>query len=297
MTDSIRRVFTRFGQPGRRTDAFLTHGHRILSSSAGVEAVLSTACYTLLFVHSRLRRVLERQYERLAFALVSQASEAMLPGETILATIDPPRTWLSESCATVKALADMTADVRMFIRLWGLVGIYSWARNNYVKPPGDVILKTLVWAQVGAKTLYQVLENGAYLASKGVLRGDRWAEREPKWWVWSNRFWLAHTSLEFLRLLRVRQLRYNEDFGAKTVIDENSDAGIADDRVKVQSAGLKRDWQRDLYSAAGWVPVTLHRSFKHQSQSTASEAWIGLCGMVPGVVGLVQAWEQTQNGL
>ena len=283
MVGHVQRVFSRLRQPARRTDAFLLHASHVFSSSAGTEAVLCTLYYSLIFTHSRLRRLLDRQYERLALALVSKS---MLPGETILASIDPPRTRLSERCASVKALAELTADTRMFMRLWGLVNIYSWARDNYLKPPGDVALKTLVWAQVGAKTIYQLLENGAYLASKGVLRDSKWAERQTTWWVWSNRSWLAYTLLEFLRLLRLRQLRFNEDFGAKT-LSENPNASAGDNAVKVQSAELKQIWQHDLCAAAGWVPVTLHRSFENENQGTAVEALIGLCGIIPGVVSLL----------
>ena len=295
MAGYIRRVLTRLDQPAQRADTLLVNAHRILSSSAGTEAVLCTLYYTLMLTHARLRRRLEGQYERLAFMLVSKASDSMPPGETILASIDPPRTRLSKRCASVKALVDLTADVRLSLRLWGLVNIYSWARDHYLKPPGDVALKTLVWAQVGAKAMYQVLENGAYLASKGVLRSDKWVAREPKWWVRSNRFWLAYTSLEFLRLLRVRQLRYNEDFGAKALVGEKADVSAADTTVSVQSTRLRKTWQRDLVTAAAWVPITLHRSFEDQNHSTASEAMDGLCGMVPGVIGLIQAWEQAPN--
>lgn len=68
---------------------------------------------------------------------------------------------------------------------------------------------------MGASTVFQFLESSAYLASKGVLRGDKWAGRVLKWDVWANRLWLTHVVLETLRLLRVRQLQCNEDYGAK----------------------------------------------------------------------------------
>ncbi|KAK5122086.1 hypothetical protein LTR85_004332 [Meristemomyces frigidus] len=293
MAGGLRRVFTSLGPIARRTDGLLTHLSRVLSSSEGVEAVLCTLCYTLVFVHSRLQRLLERQYGRLDLALVSNASKSMLPGETVIASIEPPRTRLSETVASTKALADLIADFRIFMRLWGLVSIYSWARDNYNKPPGDPALKLLVWAQVGASAVFQFLENGAYLASKGVLRGDRWARRGPKWDVWSNRFWLAHVLLESLRLLRVRQLRYNEGYGAKVKQDDGAGASVAGNEITVQSEALRRRWQRDFYANAGWLPLTLHWSFEDASLSPVSDTWLGLCGIVPGIVGLVNIWEQT----
>lgn len=145
MAGSLRCLFSSLGSAARRTDALLSHLNRVLSSSEGVEAVLCTLCYTLLFVYSRLQRLLERQYERLTLALVSSASRSMLPGETVIASIEPPRTRLSERVAGTKALADLIADFRIFTRLWGLLGIYSWAKEHYIRPPGDPALKSLIW--------------------------------------------------------------------------------------------------------------------------------------------------------
>ncbi|KAK3631377.1 hypothetical protein LTR56_016874 [Elasticomyces elasticus] len=288
-----RRFNALLQQTATRTDGFLTHLNRVLATSAGVEAVLCTLCYTLYFVHSRLIRFLEKRYERLALALATKASSALFPGETVVASIEPPRSRLSELCASTKSLADLVDDFRFFTRLWGLVTIYSWARDNYTSPPGDAALKILVWAQVGVSSVFQFLENGAYLASKGILRGERWEARQAKWFVLSNRFWLAHIMLEGLRLLRVRQLRYNEDFGAKTA-DEDSNVK-AEGEVRVQSEELKRKWHSDFYANAGWLPLTLHWSFEDNAVVPISETWIGLFGILPGIVMLRDVWEQTRE--
>ncbi|TKA57874.1 hypothetical protein B0A55_11486 [Friedmanniomyces simplex] len=292
---TYRRLHTLLLQTAIRTDGFLTHLNRVLASSAGVEALLCTLCYTLFFVHSRLTHILEKRYERLALALAVKASSALFPGETVVASIEPPKTRLSELRAGTKALADLIDDFRFFTRLWGLVAIHGWARENYFTPPGDAILKTLVWAQVGASSVFQVLENGAYLASKSVLRGEKWQARQPRWWVWSNRFWLAHVVLEGLRLLRVRQLRYNEEFGAKAETSSPSSGVEVDGVVKVQSEALRKKWYRDFYANAGWFPLTLHWSFEDGGIAPLSDSWIGLFGMVPGVVALKDVWEQTKE--
>ena len=268
----------------KRTDASLLHLTRVLSSSAGVDSTLCTLCYALTLLHSQLARVLSRRYEKLAQALVSKAS--LLPDETSIAGIPPPRSRLSETCAGVKALAELIGDFRIFVRLWGFLDVYKTGRETYTKPPRDPIIKTLVWAQLGAYATFQFLENGAYLASKGVLRGARWARREPKWCVASNRFWMAQVLLEMLRLLRVRQLKYNEDFGAEAAEDER--------KVKVESKELEGRWHRSFYANAGWFPLTLHWSFEDETRSPVNETSIGVCGMVPGIVGFLDAWERTQ---
>ncbi|KAK1093910.1 hypothetical protein LTR48_001351 [Friedmanniomyces endolithicus] len=239
-----------------RTDVFLTHLNRVLASSTGIEAVLCTLSYTLLFVHSRLIRLLEKRYERLALAIVTKTSSPI----TGVATITPLRTRLLELCAGTKALADLIDDFRFFTRLWGLIAIYGWARENYLAPPGDAVLKTLVWAQVGVSAVFQVLENGAYLAGKGVLRGEKWV------------------------------LRFNEEFGAKGGAGVSSfDGG----EVKVQSEALRKKWYGDFYANAGWLPLTLHWSFEDESVVPLSDTWIGLFGMIPGLVALREVWQQT----
>ncbi|KAK0342594.1 hypothetical protein LTR94_021723 [Friedmanniomyces endolithicus] len=276
---TYQRLHTLLHRTAIRTDDFLTHLNRVLASSAGVEAILCTLCYTLLFVHSRLIRILEKRYERLALAFVTKASSPF----TGVASIAPPRTRLSELCAGTKALADLIDDFRFFTRLWGLIAIYGCARENYLSPPGDAVLKTLVWAQVGVSGVFQVLENGAYLAGKGVLRGE-------KWMVLSNRFWHVHVLVEGLRLLRVRQLRFNEEFGARDAAAVSSSEGS---EVKIQSEALRKKWYGDFYVNAGWLPLTLHWSFEDESVVPLGDTWIGLFGMVPGLVALKEVWQQT----
>ncbi|KAK0264397.1 hypothetical protein B0A54_17930 [Friedmanniomyces endolithicus] len=283
---TYQRLHTLLHRTAIRTDAHLTHLNRVLASSAGVEALLCTLSYTLLFLHSRLMRLLENRYERLALAFVAKASSP----PTGLATLAPPRTRLSELCAGTRALADLIGDFRFFTRLWGLVAIYGTARGNYLAPPGDAVLKTLVWAQVSVSAVFQVLENGAYLAGKGLLRGETWVARGSRWMVLSNRFWLAHVLVEGLRLLRVRQLRFNEEFGAKGGAGVHSfDGG----EVKIQSEALRKKWYWDFYANAGWLPLTLHWSFEDESTVPLSDTWIGLFGMIPGIVALREVWQQT----
>ncbi|KAK0257325.1 hypothetical protein LTS09_007800 [Friedmanniomyces endolithicus] len=286
-TITYKHLQTLLHRTAIRTDAHLTHLNRVLASSAGVEALLCTLSYTLLFVHSRLIRLLEKRYERLALAFVTKASSPLITG---VASIAPPRTRLSELCAGTKALADLIDDFRFFTRLWGLIAIYSRARENYFSPPGDAVLKTLVWVQVGVSAVFQGLENGAYLAGKGVLRGEKWVARGPRWMVLSNRLWLAQVVVEGLRLWRVRQLRYNEEFGAKGGAGVSSfDGG----EVKVLSEVLRKKWYGDFYANAGWLPLTLHRSVEDESTVPLSDTWIGLFGIIPGLVALKEVWQQT----
>ncbi|TKA29229.1 hypothetical protein B0A50_03739 [Salinomyces thailandicus] len=285
-TSSLRTLLTLLKPAGARTDAFLTHLHHTLSTSSGIDSLLTTLYFTAFLTHAQLRNLLTKQFERLATALASNAPKTMLPNEIMLAQLEPPRTRLYELCTSTKALTDLLQDSWICFRLWGLLGIYHAARDNYLKPPGDAPLKLLVWMRVSAGAIFQFLENAAFLAGKGVLRGSRWEEREGKWNVWSRRFWFAQVVVEGLRLLRVRQLRFREEFGAKEA------DGEGEKEVKIQSVELRRRWQRDVWVNAGWVAVTLHGSFEDEEKSIVGEVGAGLGGLVAGLVGLLKAWEE-----
>lgn len=273
----------------QRADTHILHLARVFQSAQGIEAVITTLAFTISLVHAQLTKLLARQYERIALSLVSKTSEQLLPGETAVATLDPPQTRLAELNGCMKQGADLLIDVWIFTRLWGLVGIYKWARETWDSPPQDPIIKTLVWGQVVSATLFQAGENVAYLAMKSIFPQSRWpSERAAKWMAVSSRFWMAQTVLEVLRLLRVRQLRYNEDFGAQQEDNEKE--------VKVQSEALKKQWKRDWYAQMGWLPLTLHLSYVDEADSPISEAWQAICGLIPSVLALQDVWRDTARG-
>ena len=146
------------------------------------------------------------------------------------------------------------------------------------------------------------MENAAYLATKGVLRGGkRWEKRAAGWLAVSNRFWMGEVVLEGLRLLRVRQLRWDEGIGAEAE-DEGAEAGVEGEEgvgvegkgiVSTQSAELKRRWTRDFYANAGWFPMTLHWSYVDEADSPVTETWQGISGLVPSVILLQDAWRES----
>lgn len=160
--------------------------------------------------------------------------------------------------------------------------------------------------------MFQVLENVALLVGKGVFRGERLREREGWFWAVSNRFWLAQLGLEMLRLARVRQLRFREELGAERVLEQEKEAvrgeagqdGVAErtqelmeastkQLIKVQSAELEKRWWRQLYVTAASIPLAVHWSFEDFGRSPVSEALFAGCGMIAGVIGLQDAWEES----
>lgn len=142
----------------------------------------------------------------------------------------------------------------------------------------------LEWGKIGAVCGFQVLENLAFLVRSEVLRGEKWEGRERALWRWSWKFWSANLVMEGLRLWRVRQMQFKEDFGAEKVESE----------VGVQSKELEERWWRDLFSSLGWVPATVLFGYRDSEEmSPGNEAWLGLGGMIPGVIGLKEAWKET----
>ena len=262
------------------------HLTRTLSTATGLDAFLATACYTSLFLHTQL------PYFTGGFL---RASSRVPTG--------PP---------ALKALYNALEDHRIFSRLFGLFPLYTSVLEAWRKPHRDPAVKTLLYASLAAGTVFQVLENVALLVGKGVFRGERLREREGWFWAVSNRFWLAQLGLEMLRLARVRQLRFREELGAERVVEQEKEAvwgeagqdGVAErtqelmeastkQLFKVQSAELEKRWWRQLYVTAASIPLAVHWSFEDFGRSPVSEALFAGCGIIAGVIGLQDAWEES----
>lgn len=262
------------------------HLTRTLSTATGLDAFLATACYTSLFLHTQL------PYFTGGFL---RASSRVPTGSPAL-----------------RALYNALEDHRIFSRLFGLFPLYTSVLDAWRKPHRDPAVKTLLYASLAAGTVFQVLENVSLLVGKGVLRGKSLQAREDWLWAVSNRFWLAQLGLEMLRLARVRQLRYREELGAERVVEQEKETvwgeagqdGVAErtqelmeastkQLIKVQSAELEKRWWRQLYVTAASIPLAVHWSFENIGRSPVSEALFAGCGMIAGVIGLQDAWEET----
>ena len=142
--------------------------------------------------------------------------------------------------------------------------MWAWAAATIRSPAKDRLLKTVAWTQVISCTLFQALENAAYLATKGVVevRGDRVVSL----YRWSARFWAVHVLVEFVRLWRVGRV------------------------VEVGDEKAEAKWWRDVYVNVAWAPMTWHYSV---AGGLISEASVAGLGFVAGVLGLREAWRVT----
>ncbi|KAF2104415.1 hypothetical protein NA57DRAFT_70622 [Rhizodiscina lignyota] len=263
-----------------RSDIFLIRLNRLLSTPSGVDTALCTICYFLTLVHARLSALLASRLQSLAETIAKNASDTLLPGETLVATIPAPEgaSRLAYAADSTKRLADLIADVRIFVRLWDLLKIYAWGRKTYLEPPKDRALKVIAWTQVGVNAAYQLLENGAYLAQHGILD---WTERkQTRWWLWSSRFWAAHVALDLARLGRQRHLRKREAH----------ERGGEEKEGKIERRKEEALWLKEVIVNAAYAPMTIHWSLE---EGVISESMVGLLGTIAGGVSLRDKWMKT----
>ncbi|OCK93253.1 uncharacterized protein K441DRAFT_662039 [Cenococcum geophilum 1.58] len=291
----IQRLLT----AAKSSDSLLLRLSRLFSTPSGTDSLLCTLSYTLTLLHSLLNHALTARLTSLATSIASKASEALLPGETLITTFPaPPSTQLlAHATTSSKALADLISDYRIFVRLWGLFGIYSWGRRTWTTPLAagagrkEKLLRAVTWGQVAACAAYQALENGAYLASKGVLNTAGWsgevgAKRQARWWVWSCRFWAAHVGLEGVRLGALWYYRRREEDEGKGVGDGEKEEKLSREERRKED----RIWWCNAVSNMAYAPLTVHWSVE---EGVVGDAWVGFLGMVAGAVALREEWRHT----
>ena len=242
---------------------------RLLTRTSTLDTTLLTVSYTLRLLHSVLARIPQLSVSR-----------------------------LTTSLTPLTAIFD---DFRVFLRLWGLLGIYSWGVSTYLAPPEDGILTTVTWGQVVTCALFQSLENGAYLAGKGVLGWSK--ERIAKAWIWSGRAWCAYVALELARLgyevldlrgqdndIQTRKSRALESTEKGEVVEK----GELELRMdKVEDEGLKAkwgEWYRKVGVNAAYAPMTIHYSLDN---GVLGDGAIAALGVVVGALSIGQAWKMT----
>ena len=151
-------------------------------------------------------------------------------------------------------------------------------------PAEDVVLRMLAYTQVIVNVFFQILENGAYLSSKGILGWS--SEKQNRAWLWSSRFWMAHVGLDFVRLYRVWMLRKQ---GA-TEEEKRTDGPKGDVITERGEEVWRKGWIKEVVVNAAWAPLTLHWSLR---QGLMGDFWVGVLGSVAGVAGLGTLWSKT----
>ncbi|TVY88321.1 hypothetical protein LAWI1_G007154 [Lachnellula willkommii] len=260
-----------------KTDRTITHLNKILSTPSGTDSFLCTLRYTTLLSSVLLSSLSLSRIHKHALSLI-EAAISLPPNTTVIIdTSSIPRSRLLVTAQRLKALSSLVSDFRIFARLWGLLGLWAWGKSAWLEPSKDIVLARIAYAQVFVNVCYQYLENGAYLSSKGALG---WNGEKQGWaWVWSSRFWMAHTVLDLGKLYHEWQVRRGK-------------GGDGDEEVKEKSEEVWRGlWKKQLVVDLAYAPLTVHYSLEN---GLMGDFLVALFGSVAGLTGFRYLWRNTR---
>ncbi|CAL3963408.1 unnamed protein product [Diplocarpon coronariae] len=221
-------------------DERLARMSKILSTSTGIDATLTLVGYGFFLVGSQIPKLEKLQLKALArgnpsAANLKESSEAFLK--------------LADLESGAKTLASLCSDFRTFTRLWGMLGVYTIAKRQYLSSPKDGFLRAISYTQTLTLGLYYFHENIYFLAGKGVLKG--WAPADIKRWAKiSMKMFLAFVLMEHVRLYRARQLRLARNQAATS-------AGISDAERK-EFASERAAWRKSVLMNLAYTPLAVH---------------------------------------
>ncbi|KAL2135454.1 hypothetical protein VTI74DRAFT_8440 [Chaetomium olivicolor] len=276
-------------------DTFLTRLDKCLSTPSGIDTVMLFLCYTSKLsaaVLSSLSQSALRRSAREWIALV-----ASLPrGTTVVFSSPSAAAGTKNTIPTAAALAlvlskrlsalsTLMSEARMILRLWALLGMYFWARGllrrTFLPAPKDAaseekdaqpkptkLESAIEYLRLGLCIVFQSLENGAYLSSRGVMS---WTPaQQGQAYKWSARFWAAYVGIE-LGKLAAQRFGPGAAKGFKTQREKN-------------------EWTKNTVRQLAWAPLTLHWS---SDKGLVSEMTVGALASIPGIIQLRDLWAST----
>ncbi|KAF7515559.1 hypothetical protein G7054_g14515 [Neopestalotiopsis clavispora] len=209
---------------------------------------------------------------------------------------------LLELSRRLKTFSALLSETRTFLRLWGLLGMYFWARGLFIRlrearraaandekgaasaaAKVDKLEVSLAVSQLVACVIFQGLENGAYLAQKSVLVWQPATIGSA--YRWSARFWGAFVGLKLTELFLDRYRRASvpkrQRMGDKTVAV-----------FEREEAEWSAEWRKLVSRNMAWFPLTLHWSLE---QGLFNELTIGALASVPGCIQMRDLWRRTSE--
>ena len=190
------------------------------------------------------------------------------------------------------ALSSLASETRYNLRLFGLIPLWTWGSETLRSPPADPVIRILTILQVISNVIYQLLENVAHLASKGVISRkfvDKYGG-PVKWEIWSTRGWFGHIFFEFFVLWRQHVLR------KRRVAAQRAAAGAAESKeTKAEDAEALRleirSWRKTLVNNTFWAPLCLHWCF--EKGIGVPDHLVGIISLGAGIWGLCDSWAAT----
>ncbi|KAB5558101.1 hypothetical protein GE09DRAFT_100423 [Coniochaeta sp. 2T2.1] len=269
----------------KNVDAFLSHLNRCLSTPSGIDTVLLFLCYTSRFSSSLLSGLATRALHRSAsewVALVSASNRT-----TVLLATDSKQLPATAAAAAGLVLAkrlgnlsSLLSEARTILRLWGLLGMYFWAKRLLTQTfssskttekeggqPKPTTLDTVInYSQLTICIVFQALENGAYLSSKGVMG---WSPATQGWAMkWSARLWGLYVGVELGKLAA-----------------EKVGGGVKSRDVKGRAA-----WKSAFVRNMAWAPLTVHWG---SDRGLVADWMVGALASVPGFIQMGELWAET----
>lgn len=268
----------------RNVDAFLAHLQRCLSTPAGIDTVLLFVCYTSRLSSSLLAALAKRALHRSAADWIALVSASRTTVVAIPSINRLPSTAAAAAslllAKRLKNLSSLLSEARTIMRLWGLLGMYFWAKRLIAqslseKDPGSkpTTLASLVsYSQLATCVAFQALENGAYLSSRGVLG---WSPATQGWAMkWSARLWGVYVGIEL----------------GKLAAEKVAAARGGGRKEEEKGAAAEARWRNAFVRNLAWAPLTVHWG----SDTGFVEDWmVGALATVPGVVQMTELWRQT----
>lgn len=232
---------------------------RLLSTVDGQESVLSTVEYVASILHH-----------------LSQSTPWIAGRLRLLAARN---TKTASKRSKFQSLSALASETRCNLRLFTLLQLWSWGSETIRSPPTDPILHALTLLQVIINIVGQLLENVAYLASKGIVSKrlvNKYGGIET-WYIWSTRGWLAHIYLQFFVLWRKHVLRQQRD--GKFAVGA------------IASAEEVRAWRKSFVNNVLWAPLCVHWCL--EEGIGIPESLTSLGSLLAGTWGLRDMWVAT----
>lgn len=180
-----------------------------------------------------------------------------------------PSTSPSALSSRLKLLSGKLADVRILLRLFGIIPCYQWFLATHANPPPDPTIAQIVKLQTYANMLYYPLENAAYLGSQSILPMSKRTEMDL--WLWSVRFWGVHVGLDLCRLWRERTIRMKGKMAEKE-----------------EDRGWEKRWWAQVVMNLAYAPLTVHWSL--ENGLGFRDVDIGYFGVIAAVASIYLGW-------
>ncbi|KAL7626919.1 hypothetical protein AAE478_003693 [Parahypoxylon ruwenzoriense] len=293
-----------FAAAPSNVDAFLAHVQRCLQTPSGIDSTLLFLCYTSRFGASVLESLTRPAIQRSARQLLALAA-SLPPSATLVFTAKAlPSHGAAIALALAKrlrAFSTLLSDARTFLRLWGLLSMYFWLRRLVLRwrtqspkddaavekkgkeKGGDRMEAAISWVQLATCIVFQSLENGAYLSSKGVMGWSPAAQ--GKAYLWSARFWAAFVGVEIGRLFYESHKR-----GKRTRAEKFGDGTKTAAEVEREEQEWGDSWRKTLVRNLAWAPLTVHWS---TTEGILGEMAVGALASIPGVIQIRDLWRKT----